>query len=131
MILDINNCSLIDEGKFYLHDSSVKFMKYTIESRTLDVLLDTLIDEETGCSEAKITFYNIQYLEVNNENVPHNSYLDDINGWNTIDISSITNFHKNINNPFGDNDQLFGVSFEFFSQIKLNVVTSKILFKWQ
>lgn len=125
MIITYDNSSLIDND-CYLHDSGITFIQYDPLKRSLNLKLDTMLDEETQSDKVEIIINNVQYIELDNQEIPYINGLNGLNGWECIPLSKVNNFNKcNIFN----NKRPFAVMFEFLCWAKLYVVTTEIQFK--
>ena len=88
-------------------------------------ILDTLLDEKTGKYTAIIILKNIQYIELNNQMISYKKYINEINGWELVELNEIEGYKKS--NIF-NKQKPFAVMFEFFCQAKLYVVATEIEF---
>jgi hypothetical protein len=126
MLINIENCNLINQGDFYLHDSGFEEIKYNPELQCLEMKMDTLLDEETNCSEAILIIKNVQYLEFDN------CFIDVINcsnwmvDWECLPLESISGFKQT---NIVCKGKPFCVSFLFANQARINVVTTEIDFQ--
>ncbi|WP_124099482.1 hypothetical protein [Ruminococcus sp. Marseille-P6503] len=125
MKITFQNKEIIDSEDCYLHDSSVISLSYNPMICELTIRLDTLLDEKTGKYTAIIILKNIQYIELNNQMISYKKYINEINGWELVELNEIEGYKKS--NIF-NKQKPFAVMFEFFCQAKLYVVATEIEF---
>lgn len=125
MKITFQNKEVIDSENCYLHDSSVTSLSYNPMICELTINLDTLLDEKTGKYTAIIILKNIQYIELNNQMISYKKYINEINGWELVELNEIRGYKKS--NIF-NKQKPFAVMFEFFCQAKLYVVATEIEF---
>lgn len=120
-----DNKEIVDSEDCYLHDSSVISVEYRPISRNLIINLETLLDEKSNCSNAKMIFHNVQYFVQDNQGIDIKGCEYGINGWELIDLNDVKGYHKiNIFNE----QKPFAVMFDFFCQARLYVVATEIEF---